>query len=326
MNQKKSPPLISIALCTYNGAQYLPQQLASVLAQTWEHLEIVAVDDGSTDETLAILESAAARDPRVRVFRNEANLGFRRNFEKAFSLCRGELIAPCDQDDVWHPKKLARLAEILGDHQLAYCDSELIDENGHSLNERVSQCIRMYEGNDPAAFAMSNCVSGHALLCRKEVLDRALPMPPLKFHDWWLAFVACSTGSIVYLNEPLVQYRQHTNSQTDIRGAGRKGRVTNKIEGYVELCNWLEFLSGFHSPHQPWFQKLHQLMRARARQWICPQLVSHMAQRGTAIAFPLRHQSYRRLAWRYFWGLKTKVVVNPKRYPHDSYGALDDHK
>lgn len=315
-------PLISIALCTYNGARYLSEQLASLQAQTWAHLEIVAVDDGSTDGTRELLLAASAQDARLRVFFNEENLGFSRNFEKALSLCRGELIAPCDQDDVWMADKLEKLVGHLGGHQLVYCDSALIDEQGRSMNIRISQCVRMYQGNDPAAFVMSNSVSGHALLCRREVLDRALPMPPVRFHDWWLAFVACSIGSIGYLHEPLVRYRQHTAAQTDIRGAARKGRPSDKVMAYAETRDWLKHLSELESLHQAWFVKLHQLWVARAEQWVCPELVRHLAQHGEAVAFPSRHQSFSRLAFRMFWGLKTKLLANPGRYPQHSLGLL----
>jgi glycosyltransferase involved in cell wall biosynthesis len=317
-----SKPLISVALCTYNGARYLEAQLRSIQQQSWTNLEIVAVDDGSTDGTRELLRAAAAQDVRLRVFFNEENLGFRRNFDKALSLCKGGLIAPCDQDDVWETDKLEKLMGHLGDHQLVYCDSALIDEQGRSLNVRISQCVRMYQGNDPAAFVMVNCVSGHALLCRREVLDRALPMPPVKFHDWWLAFVACSMGSIAYLHEPLVHYRQHAAAQTDIRGASRKGRPSDKVVAYAETRDWLKYLSELKSPHQAWFVELHRLWVARAQQWICPGLVRHLAQRGATVVFATRHQSFSRLAFRMFWGLKTKSLMNPARYPQHSLGLL----
>jgi glycosyltransferase involved in cell wall biosynthesis len=112
-------PLVSVALCTCNGEAYIEAQLASVLAQTHRALELVVVDDASTDRTVEILAEAARRDERIRVHRNPQRLGVNANFERAFSLCRGDFIAPCDQDDVWSAKKLESLLAAIGDADLA---------------------------------------------------------------------------------------------------------------------------------------------------------------------------------------------------------------
>ena len=166
-------PLVSVALCTYNGTRFLAEQLESVLCQDYREFEIVAVDDASSDDTLAVLEDFRRRDSRLRVYRNSSNLGLNRNFERAFGLCRGDLIAPCDQDDIWLPQKLSALAGRMRGAQLAYCDSELIDGRGEPLGRRVSERVKMYSGEDPAVFALYNCVSGHAALVRRAVFARS---------------------------------------------------------------------------------------------------------------------------------------------------------
>jgi glycosyltransferase involved in cell wall biosynthesis len=84
-------PVISIALCTYNGERFLEELLESLLAQTYEPLEIVVVDDHSSDDTWAILNRYAEKDSRFRLYRNNENLGYNRNFEKALGLCKGSL-------------------------------------------------------------------------------------------------------------------------------------------------------------------------------------------------------------------------------------------
>jgi glycosyltransferase involved in cell wall biosynthesis len=98
--------LISVALCTYNGARFIRGQLDSLLAQTHRNIEVLAADDASTDDTVSILQEYAERDPRVRVLVNRHNMGFKKNFEQVISSCRGSFIAPCDQDDIWFPEKL----------------------------------------------------------------------------------------------------------------------------------------------------------------------------------------------------------------------------
>ena len=104
-------PLVSVVLGTYNGEVYLQEQLRSVLAQTYPALEIIAIDDGSSDRTVDILREFAARDPRIRVVVNERNLGFIRNFEKGCRLAAGKFIALCDQDDYWFPEKITKMVE-----------------------------------------------------------------------------------------------------------------------------------------------------------------------------------------------------------------------
>src|SRR5581483_5816839 len=99
---------ISIAMATYNGGQFIREQLDSLSRQTFLPCELVVCDDGSTDHTLAIVETFAASAPfAVRIHRNKKRLGFGPNFLKAASLCDGEVIAFSDQDDVWLETKLA---------------------------------------------------------------------------------------------------------------------------------------------------------------------------------------------------------------------------
>jgi glycosyltransferase involved in cell wall biosynthesis len=310
MADSNAVPLISIALCTFNGQAYLAEQLASLTRQTWSRLEIIAVDDHSSDATLPMLHAAAAQDARIRVYRNDSNLGFAASFCKALSLCRGELIAPCDQDDVWHEDKLTRLQLRLGGHLMVYCDSELIDQQGVPLNQRISERLAMYEGSDPRAFTFWNCISGHAMLFPARLLQRALPMPAVRFHDWWLAFVAAGTGSIAYVEEPLVRYRQHGRSQTDV--ARRKKETRDTQRQYRQRADWLAALAGFDSPHQPFFETLSRLWSARAEQWICPALVRLLLRNGEALLRINRRESARRFALKQGIGMKPKLLFTAR--------------
>jgi len=110
---------VSVALCTYNGAAYLGEQLDSIVAQSRPPDELVVCDDGSTDGTVGLLQAFVPEAPfPVRLYRNERNRGFAKNFERAISLCTGDFIALSDQDDVWKPEKLARLATALAKARL----------------------------------------------------------------------------------------------------------------------------------------------------------------------------------------------------------------
>ena len=310
-------PLISIALCTYNGETYLPVQLDSLLAQDWENLEIVVVDDGSTDRTREILLDYASRDPRISVTFNEQNLGFFANFEKAFSLTKGEFIAPCDQDDWWHPQKIEGLHAAIGERAIAYCDSLFVDSQGLSLNRKASEVLRMVEGKDPATFVFGNCVSGHAMLVRRNLLERAMPFPKGRFHDWWMAFVAASTEGLVFVPEPWVHYRQHASAQTDLSGqAGKERKNPPRWEEMVRRRAWIAAFADFQSPHQAYFQALLKAWDAWADSWFCPGLVSLLLERRHSLFFINRRASRQRIrrAIRYFWGLKLRRLFIPWRY------------
>ena len=132
---------ISVALCTYNGERFLAEQLASIASQTRLPDELICCDDGSTDGTVAVLESFAATVPfPVRIVRNERNLGSNENFAQAIFLCQGELIALCDQDDRWLPRRLEVEAQALDAHaeaQLVFSDGEMLGETGERLSSRL---------------------------------------------------------------------------------------------------------------------------------------------------------------------------------------------
>ncbi len=307
-------PLISVALCTYNGERYLAAQLTTLLTQSWPNLEIVVMDDHSSDGTWAILESFAAQDGRLRIERNSHNLGIVANFAKALSACRGAYIAPCDQDDLWLPHKLTRLHGIIQDKSLAYCDSELIDADGRPVGMKVSDRLNMVSGQSSVSFAFWNCVSGHAMLFTRELLDQAQPMPMLRYHDWWLAFVAASRGGIAYLNEALVQYRQHQDAQTNIARAG--GRPNEAPRGavavYTDRARWLSQLASLPGPDQGYLVELSRLWQRREREWFSPALVQHLASRKAEVMAINRRASFAGFALKQFWGLRTKQLLEPQ--------------
>lgn len=217
-------PVISVALCTYNGSRYLGPLLDSLLAQELPAREIICVDDCSTDDTVRILQRYAAAHPWISVVTNSANLGYTRNFEKAISLCAGGLIALCDQDDIWHPAKLRILSDRIGDELLLYHDSELIFADGRRVGKRISDLKNFYAGSDPRYLLLENCVSGHAVMIRKTLMQYIPAFPAEIPYDWWLAYHAASNGSLAFVPDVLVYYRQHEATATSITHAPRTGR------------------------------------------------------------------------------------------------------
>lgn len=202
-------PLVSVVMATYNGERFIGEQLESILTQTYTNLEVVIVDDGSTDQSYTILETYAAKDTRIRLFRNEYNLGYVKNFERGLSLAKGEFIAPSDQDDLWLPHKIQFLLERIGDSAIIYANSSLIDEHGNRMGKKLSDVKRLTTFNDCLNYTIGNSAPGHGMLIRKEIVTACFPLPTMIPHDYWLGFIATFYSELTYVDEVLVLYRQH---------------------------------------------------------------------------------------------------------------------
>ncbi len=309
-------PLTSIALCTYNGERYLREQLDSLMAQTCRDFEIIAVDDASTDATVAILRDYAARDARIHIVVNPVNLGFRKNFEHAMSLCTGRFIAPCDQDDVWLPEKLAVLLDTIGDHAAAYCDSEFVDEHGQPLNDAMSRHVVLLSTSDPAVFAAGNCVSGHAMLFRRELVVRALPIPDCFYYDWWLAAVAASEGGVIACTSQLVKYRLHGNNVTNIlRTRPPQRQPGYRWKGLHDFRLRLQCLVGLPGGSRAFIAQWRDLWVARETQWLSLTLAAFVFRHAPRIfAIHKWQRSRLKYAIKYVFGLRLKRMTNPYGY------------
>ena len=244
-------PLVSVVLGTYNGAVYLEEQLRSVLAQTWSNLEIIAIDDGSTDQTVGILREYAARDSRIKIIINEQNLGFVRNFEKGCSLSKGKWIALCDQDDYWSPEKVEKMVHAIGDYPMIYCDSDLCGPDLQPMGTRISDLVHYQSFDDCRQLCVFSRMYGHATLITRTLFDKASPFRKEIPHDGWLAYHATLYGGIRYLPEVLVKYRQHAGNVFGVVGGKRKkdssvqraekkkrelARIRLRMDAYCAAC------------------------------------------------------------------------------------------
>ncbi len=239
-------------LATYNGERFLRAQLDSLVAQTYPNLEILAVDDRSTDETVAILNHYAAQHPHIRVVVNDTNLGYIRNFENGMLLARSDLIAPCDQDDIWHPTKLQRLAEALGHAEMVYADSRLIDEHGQPMGVNFSNVRQLGTFSNCLSFIIGNNVSGHNMLLTKPLVQRCQPFPLSMPHDQWLCFVAACSQPVLFLPTVLVDYRQHANNVFGVtRPADGAKRVRKKVKKQAQRTQLRHRIGLFHATCPP---------------------------------------------------------------------------
>lgn len=214
--------LVSVVLGTYNGEAFLKEQLDSVLAQTYPNIEIIAVDDGSKDATVSILNEYAARDPRIRVYVNEQNLGFIKNFEKGMRLSKGHWISVCDQDDYWFPGKIENMVRGIGDQPMIYCDSLLCGADLEPMGKKISDIVHYQSFDDCRQLCVFSRMYGHATLVTRELFEKASPFIPEMPHDGWMAFHATLYGGVAYLPEVLVKYRQHASNVYGVVGGKSK--------------------------------------------------------------------------------------------------------
>lgn len=226
---------VSIAMGTFNAERYLPDLLESLTRQWLQPAELVVCDDGSTDGTLLLLDefSRNCQYP-VRIFKNPATLRPTKNFEKAISLCQGEFIALCDQDDIWYPEKLATLVEWLRLKQDAggiFSDADLIDESSDKMGERLWQRALFRPGRDPGSaldsrrLLRSNVVTGATLMFRSSTSSMFLPIPPSWMHDGWIAWMLTLHSKLIACNRALIGYRIHASQQTGMPSLSPRGRL-----------------------------------------------------------------------------------------------------
>ena len=205
-------PLISIVLATYNGAKFLRTQLDSVLQQDYPNLEIIVTDDNSSDDTLAIIESYQSKHPFIQIIKSTTNQGYIKNFEQGCMLAKGEYVALCDQDDQWHPQKISKLYQAIGDAALVYANSVLCNEKMEPIGVTIADRVNCKNFSSPLEQAIFCRIYGHAMLIRNEFLQGIFPFPTIIPHDWWIAYTATVNGGIRYIPEQLAWYRQHSNN------------------------------------------------------------------------------------------------------------------
>lgn len=222
------PLSASVVLCTYNGVRFLEAQWDSLLAQSRRPDEIIVRDDGSNDGTWALLETlsarAEARGMRVRMIRNERNLGYVTNFEAGVREATGDVLFLCDQDDGWHAQKLATLMaefEQRTDLLLLCTDARRIGEDGESLRRSLFKVLkvsraelrRIHAGDGFRVLLRRSLATGATIALRRRLLTDALPFPAGWIHDEWLAIIAAALGGFDCVEQPLIDYRQHADNQ-----------------------------------------------------------------------------------------------------------------
>lgn len=240
---------LSVAMCTYNGEKYIKEQLESILTQTMVVDQIVIFDDGSNDKTTAIIEQFQVEYlHKISLYKNIANLGSTKNFEKAISVCDGDYIFLSDQDDIWKVNKVERVIQ----HFLANPTTEAIFTNGDLINNN-NEKISAHTLWDSVFFienqlekpinlfklisSKRNMVTGATLCIKKETKEFILPFPDIKkyYHDEWIAIIIASRKKLENLTDKLISYRIHSGQQI----GGKNTIQKSTTQKHLKLSNYI---------------------------------------------------------------------------------------
>ncbi len=234
----------SVALCTYNGEQFLKKQLETILQQTVSVDEIVICDDGSTDGTISIIESfqQTAKIP-IRFYVNKSNVGTSKNFEQCVKHCKGQFIFLADQDDLWKKNKVETILSLFEQHpnwNAVFSNAQIIDQSGKPKGstsfEEIEFTPELQEhwknGHAFEILLRGYVVTGATLAIRREIVDKVFPTPLLVkelIHDGWIAMYLSIYQQIGFTNECLIDYRTHASQQV---GFGKKGKKITLLDRF----------------------------------------------------------------------------------------------
>ncbi len=234
-----SKPLLSIAMTTYNGEQFLRQQIDSILNQSYQDFELIICDDRSTDKTLNIIHTYMDRNPNIKLYKNAQRLGLVKNFEKAITLCNQNYIALADQDDIWEKNKLEILMSEIKQIEEAdnntpimiHSDLRMINDENKTIKKSYFN-FRSYTLTDTKNLShiLGPCgVMGNTILINRSLKKHILPFPDdLIVHDYWIALINEIYGIRVTIDQPLVNYRIHeTNLSNSVHSLKNSVLSTN---------------------------------------------------------------------------------------------------
>jgi glycosyltransferase involved in cell wall biosynthesis len=226
MNRQPSKPPASLELLlpTYNGSRYLPELLESLCHQTFSDFSLLTYDDGSNDDTIAIVNKYSDRLRIERVPNPTGNnIGAVKSFSLLMDRTSAECIMFCDQDDIWENTKIemgiTKLAESVKQYgdvpMVIFSDLSLISGSGKDLKTSFlgSMGFNPAALDDPYYLAFRNPAPGCSMTVNKALIDAALPLQTAALmHDWWLMLSASLTGKIIFIDSKLIRYRVHQSN------------------------------------------------------------------------------------------------------------------
>lgn len=230
--------MIDIVLATYNGQDFLGEQVSSIQQNSGYHKRVsrlIIVDDGSTDNSKEIIKALARQDSKIEFIENNSGQnGASNNFAFGLSKTSANYIMLCDQDDIWLPHKIERSLQRITSAEeqaglqtpiLVFSDKEIVDQDLNLICNSYFTLKNVTKDwhHKLEQLCQQNVISGCTMLFNRALLECALPIPKRAYmHDWWLALVAAKCGKIEFIDQALIQYRQHDSNTI---GANKRSKL-----------------------------------------------------------------------------------------------------
>lgn len=239
-------------MATYNGSLYITEQIESILTQTYENWILTISDDGSSDNTVDIIDDYVAKFPqKIRRISSGHSFGnAREHFFWLMQKCTADYICLCDQDDVWKANKLElfvnamRELEIANGYEsplLVFSDLQVVDEQLHTLHPSIMQLQQQKaEIADYRELLFKNVANGNAMMLNAPLARLASrcksPFDTI-MHDWWIAIIAARFGKIAYIDETTILYRQHSGNDVGAKKSGGLMFYVGKLLNFQDAQN-----------------------------------------------------------------------------------------
>lgn len=227
--------MISVCMATYNGSKYIKEQIDSILCQLSADDELIISDDGSKDDTCAIIEGY--HDSRIKLLHNKKRHGYVGNFENALVQVKGDYIFLSDQDDVWMQNKVVVMSKYLETYDLVTHNALIVDGEGKSLGKSYFDCMHNRSG-----FFANFLETRHLGCCmafNRAVLSKALPFVSYnRGHDYWIGCVADLAFKTIFIGDELVHYRRHGGNASP-SSEKSKSTIWKKINKRLDMANAL---------------------------------------------------------------------------------------
>ena len=219
--------MISVCIATYNGERFIREQIDSILRQLSSDDEIIVSDDGSTDDTISIINSID--DKRIRVIEGPRKQSPTSNFECALKASKGDYIFMSDQDDVWKPNKVKICMEWLQRYDCVVSDAEVTDSSLNPLYPSLYDIMQVRQGRIYNTI-WKNGYTGCCMAFRRNVLEASLPFPKdIPMHDIWIGNVAAYKYNVMFIPDTLIYFRRHEDT-TSCNGKGSKYSIWQQMK------------------------------------------------------------------------------------------------
>lgn len=219
--------MISVCIATYNGERFIREQIDSILRQLSSDDEIIVSDDGSTDNTISIINSID--DKRIRVIEGPRKQSPTSNFECALKASKGDFIFMSDQDDVWKPNKVKICMEWLQRYDCVVSDAEVTDSSLNPLYPSLYAIMQVKQGRIYNTI-WKNGYTGCCMAFRRNVLEASLPFPKdIPMHDIWIGNVAAYKYNVKFIPDTLIYFRRHEDT-TSCNGKGSKYSIWQQMK------------------------------------------------------------------------------------------------